>query len=368
MSRVAETKCPACGAPMAFDPAIGMLSCSFCGTTVKVGKKADIKISKEDAEKLLEKEETVQGFSFAEYQGKVIDKDAEPLPVYNCKSCGAEILSDWEQMSLTCPYCGNNVVLTDKLSGSLRPDAVVPFKITSDQLPKALDEFYKDKKLISDDYFQKKKMGKVTGIYVPFWIFEGKLAGPVHYSASQSTSYRSGDYIITKTDHYDLLRDISLQIKGLPVDAGKDFDDAIMDSLEPFDLSEAKPFDKAYLAGFAADRFDQNAQDIEDRARKRMMATAYAAARKTADGMTINHSTGSITANLDAKYVLLPVYLFKISASGKEYSYAVNGQTGKVVGQLPDDKAFKRKYYLTRFAASAAIPALFTVVKYFLVR
>ena len=367
MSRVEETKCPACGAPMEFDIKTQQLTCSFCGTTLALNQTGEAEMTAAQAKELAEKKGEVSGFDLKDFQDKVIDPNAEPLPVYHCQSCGADLISDWEQISLTCPYCGNHVVLTDKVSGNLRPDGIVPFKITSDELPAAVDRFYKKKKkMISRHFFRDAKIGTVTGIYVPFWIFSGHLSGPVHYTGITSTTRREGDYKVTTDRYYDIYRNISLDFEGLPVDAGKDFDDAVMDTLEPFDLTQAVAFDKAYLAGFAADRFDVNGQSIANRARNRMLATAYAAARSTVSGYAIRSSTGNIKAELEAKYMLLPIYLFNITSQGKTYSYAVNGQTGKVVGALPDDKKAKIFYYLSRLLSGAAVLCGITAIRYFM--
>ena len=40
MSQIAEQKCPACGAPLRFDPASGKLVCDYCGTVVDLQAEA----------------------------------------------------------------------------------------------------------------------------------------------------------------------------------------------------------------------------------------------------------------------------------------------------------------------------------------
>ena len=42
--------------------------------------------------------------------------------------------------------------------------------------------------------------------------------------------------------------------------------------------------------------------------------------------------------NGTAKYALYPVWLLNTSWDGKKYTFAMNGQTGKFVGDLPVDK------------------------------
>ena len=312
--------------------------------------------------------DTVEGFDFASITDMVTDPNAMDLPVYNCVSCGAEVIAPPEQMALTCPYCGNNIVLTQKVTGKLRPDGIIPFKIPSQDLPDAVNRFYKDKKLLPRGFFSKSTMGKVTGVYVPFWVFSGNVSGRMEYDAQTSASARSGDYIITTTRHYRLVRDAALAFENLPVDASGRIEDRLMDSLEPFDASQIQPFDMRYLAGFTADRFDQKKDDLSNRAKKRMLSTTsdVVSAQACAGYGAATLRSSNLHTRLDAKYILFPVYMFDISFAGKSYHFAVNGQTGKVVGDIPTDPAVSSMYFLKRFALVSGGLILLSVAKYML--
>ena len=156
-----------------------------------------------------------------------------------------------EQAALACPYCGNNIVLTDQVSGKLRPDGVVPFRIDKKQLPGAMKSFYKGKALLPKRFFSESTMGSVTGVYVPFWIFNGNLAGRLEFHVEQSDSHRSGDYEVTETRHFQEARSVDVAFADLPVDASGRISDALMDQLEPFRVAEAKRFDMRYHFLFA---------------------------------------------------------------------------------------------------------------------
>ena len=362
MSNISEQKCPACGGPMRFDPTSGLLKCDYCGETQAISGQ---NTPPADAEQV---EDTFTGFDFSEISGHTSQPDAEALPIYNCLSCGAEVIAPPEQIALTCPYCGNNIVLTEKVSGKLRPDGVIPFKIQAKDLPDAVNRFYKGKKLLPRHFFSSATMGKVTGVYVPFWVFTGDVTGTLTYDAQTSSSSRRGDYIITKTNHYMLERDAALSFDNLPVDASGRMEDRLMDSLEPFDSSETKPFDMRYLAGFTADRFDQKKSDIAARAEKRMKNTTYALvnARAGSGYGSVTHRGGRLNAKMDAKYILFPVYMFDISYGGKKYHFAVNGQTGKVIGDLPIGNDTSFFYFLRHFGLVSGALIAFSIAKYML--
>lgn len=356
--KVVEQKCPSCGAAMRFDPQNGKLVCDHCG--------AEIDITSD----VSDTQTTIEGIDFDALNEQATAADAEALPVYHCESCGAEVITPPEQAALTCPYCSNNIVLTDKVSGKLRPDGVIPFHITAAELPDALTHFYKDKILLPKNFFSENTMSRVTGVYVPFWVFSGQMTGELTYRATRVSSKREGDYDVTETDHYRLTRNVSMSFEDLPVDASGKIDDALMDSLEPFDMADARPFDMRYLAGFTADRFDLAKSDIAPRAVNRMRATAESVAdRKATRGYSsATRSGGTLRADITAKYLLLPVYLFDVAHGGQSYHFAVNGQTGKVVGSLPTDKGVSRRYFWVRVLGWAAGIAAIFVGKYLLGR
>lgn len=357
MKPVQEQKCPDCGAPLRFDPTLGKLVCDYCGAHVDVSGSVD------------EEDPVLQDLDFGVFTVQASDPNAQALPVYNCLSCGAEVIAAAEQAALTCPYCGNNIVLTDKVSGKLRPDGVIPFRIDAASLPAAMKRFYKDKVLLPKGFFSESSMSKVTGVYVPFWVFGGTLSGALHYRAERSGgSYREGDYIVSEIDHFHLSRDVSVSFEDLPVDASGRIDDALMDSLEPFDIAGAKPFDMRYLAGFTADRFDQEKDDMAQRARSRMLATAESVAISEVERQydSVMKAGGGLRADLRARYLLLPVYLFDLAYGGKTFHFAVNGQTGKVVGSIPTDGKLSLRYFLVRALPVAGGVLLFSIVRYFL--
>ena len=364
MVNIHEQKCPKCSGPLRFDPKKGKLICDYCDSEFDVDK-TNTGTNKEA------KQDIMEGFDFESLMTKASSQDSRDLPIYVCKSCGAEIIATTESFSMICPFCQNNVVLTDKISGNMRPDGIIPFKITKDVLPDYVNNYYKDMKFLPKNFFSHNTMGKVTGIYVPFWVFNGKAEGNVIYTGEKSAgSSRNGDYITETYDVYKLSRDVSLEFKDVPIDASEKMDDELMDSMEPFDMSECKKFDYGYLAGYAADRFDVPAKNIAERAEKRMCNTAASLAKRKVAGeySSISYLGSNLKAKLDAKYILMPIYQFNLEFDGKEYNFAVNGQTGKIIGRLPYDKGRKAIYFAVRAVGLFFAALLLFIIKYFLGR
>lgn len=349
-------ECKHCGGVMRFDPSTCCLTCVHCGNREILNEAPD------------HEELSFEGFDFEALNEGSSDENTDNLPIYVCQSCGAEVITPPEQAALTCPYCGSNIVLTDKISGRLRPDGIVPFKIPANKLQGIMKEYCKGKKLVSKYFFSDGRMSKVTGVYVPFWVFDGTVTGQLTYNGSRSSSFREGDYDVTETDYYKVVRDVSADFKDLSVNASRKTDDALMDSLEPFDLSEAVPFDFRFLAGFTADRFDVACEDIKPRAVARMSETLEQLSynKTSAEYSDLKKTGGSLTGDLKARYLLLPAYFFEISHAGKNYLYAVNGQTGKVIGTLPKDFQTSLIYFLKRAAIIMAVLIVGFIISYFI--
>ena len=347
--KLSEQKCPACGAPLRFDPERGKSVCDWCGMSYEIPTEED--------------ENLDNGPSDAP-----IPENAEELPIYNCISCGAEIVADAVSASLKCPYCGNNIVLTEKVSGGLRPDGIIPFKIDKKSLPAAVQSFYKGRKLLPSHFFDESSIEDLCGVYVPFWLYNCTYRGTVAYDGTKVSSARDGDYVISTTAHYDVERAIEMQFTDIPVDGSARLEDALMDSIEPFDMSGVVPFRMSYLSGFFAERFDKDSDEVRERAENRMYSSALDVAN--ANAMT-DYTYSSLDRRsdtlhpdeLEAKYVLLPVYTFNVNYGGKQYSFAMNGQTGKVVGDVPTDK---KKSLLYRWGTFAAIFAAIMLIVSFL--
>ncbi len=338
MSNTLDYQCPSCGAPLSLDPSSGQIVCANCGNKYKP----------EDIEALQKAEQQEGSFSWAAGQQTAEREKLENMTVYHCQNCGAIIECDENTVATHCPYCDNNVIIGERAEGGLKPNAIVPFEITTKELPDAINRFYGNKKLLPRNFFSASRLSKVQGIYIPFWMFKGTAEGTAMFSAERIRHYTQGNYDCTETSHYRLIREGSLSFKNVGVDASTKMDDDLMDSLEPYDLSKMVPFKGAYLTGYLADRYDSSPEAELERAEKRMRNTASSAFASTTGGYTsvMPIREAYQIRNAEADYVMLPVYLVNNEYDGKKYQYAINGQTGKVIGELPVSKERVRHYFL----------------------
>ena len=130
-----------------------------------------------------------------------------------------------------------------------------------------------------------------------------------------------------------------------------------MESIEPFNFNEAVDFQTAYLSGYLADRYDVSAEDSIARANERIKKTTQQIFDSTVNGYdSFTRESGNIKLNNGkAKYALYPVWLLNTTWNGNKYTFAMNGQTGKFVGDLPVDSGAATKWF---FAIAAGVTAV----------
>ena len=366
-TQVTNYQCPACTGPLHFVGASGKLECDYCGSTYDVAEiealyaekeaKAAETQQKEEQKQTAKKQEAAEGGWDTSDMSDDWGDDADAMRAYSCPSCGAELICDETTAATSCPYCGNPTVVPGKFAGALKPEYVLPFKLTKEDAVKALKAHYKGKPFLPKAFSAENHVQEIKGVYVPFWMFDGKATGSAQYEATRSRCYTSGDYEVTETDHFDVFREGSISFEKVPVDASSKMPDDYMDSIEPFDYKELKRFSTAYLPGFLADKYDVSVEDCHERADTRCEGSLVAALGDTVTGydscVPVSHDVKLRRGKVH--YALLPVWLLCTKWQGKNYLFAMNGQTGKLVGDLPTSAG---KFWGTFAAISAVLTAL----------
>jgi hypothetical protein len=179
-------------------------------------------------------------------------------------------------------------------------------------------------------------------------------------------SHIEGDYNVTVTEHYLVRRDGTVAFNMVPADASSKMPDDLMDSIEPFNYEDLQDFSMSYLPGYLADRYDVSSESDADRADLRMRNTALDSIKETAEGLYMNlfPQKEEIIIHPDhVHYVFLPVWILSTQWNGKHYLFAMNGQTGKLIGDLPVDR---KRFWMT-FALIAGIGMIVMYILLFIV-
>jgi hypothetical protein len=247
-----------------------------------------------------------------------------------------------------------------RLTGALKPDAVLPCRKSKEDAKAAFLNLCKGKPLLPKNFTSQQRLEKITGMYVPFWLYDCDSRFRGQYRATRVHRWSDSNYNYTKTDYYHVTRGATAGFAAIPMDASTKMDNAIMESIEPFDYDQMVDFETAYLSGFLADKYDVEAQMGEERIRQRVHTSMEELLAPSMIGYT---TVMPISKHLDidhskAKYVLLPVWMLTTKYRDKTYPFAMNGQTGKMTGNLPICPKRTAAWFLGITAAVTALVSL----------
>lgn len=351
MAGLQEYKCPCCGGAVEFNSDIQKMKCPYCDTEFEMEalKQLDRDLAEDRADDIKWDLGETSEWS---------NSELENMRVFTCRSCGGEIIGDETMAATTCPYCGNHVVVMGNFAGGLKPDLVIPFKLNKDAAIKAMSAHLVGKKLLPKVFKDENHIEEIIGVYVPFWLFNAEAEVSGRYTATKTRHWTDTRFAYTQTSTFSVTRRATLTFENVPADASTKMDDALMDSIEPYDYKAAVPFQTAYLAGYVADKYDVSSDASENRANERIKASAVSRLRSTVNGYATvkTENTGVHLNNSSARYGLLPVWILNTKWKDQNYTFAMNGQTGKFVGNLPMDKSLRTKYF---FAYTGIVSAVF---------
>ena len=342
----AQYNCPNCNARLKFTPETQELSCEYCGGSFTIEEIKNL---------FADKEELIEGPAPEETVPSVEEEFENHTNLYQCSSCGAEIMCDDEQTALFCYYCHNPVILAGKLKGKFKPDKVIGFKITRDSAIAMFKKWCGRRRFIPASFKSEQQLEKMTGLYVPFWMANTLTQADYEAIGRQNRSWISGGYSYTETREYDVVRRGNIIARGIPADGESKIDDELMEAIEPFDYSELRPFSMSYLSGFFADKYDVGKNEVFERIRNRANTASRKAVKEsvgTYSGLSVRTERYEIK-NTDWEYIMLPVWFMTYRYDGKLYEFAVNGQTGKLAGTPPLDKG-KLTWFCTGIGAAIA--------------
>ena len=323
-------KCPACHANLTFNPKEQNWRCEYCDSVFKL----------EDLKKNIHK--------YVEKKVKPEEEnpDIGEYNLYKCPDCGAQIVTDLNTSATFCVYCKNTSIIKERLTGKFEPQYIIPFQNTKEDAITAFKKIGKKHPLMPKTFNSEKNISEIRGIYIPFWLFTSTVNGSITKEGTKLKTWRVGNYQYTKTDTYNIIREGNLSFEYVPNDGSKKFDDATMHSIEPFDYNKLTEFSPSYLSGFLAEKYDITSEEAKHQATNRMKNTTRNQLENDIIGYTstIEKNSNFTFPDLQTHYVLLPVWLLNIKYQDKIYTFAMNGETGKLIGNMPVDKT---KAFLT---------------------
>ncbi len=336
----AET-CPSCGAPIG--PADRF--CGACGTENPAAAPADGAASDVPASRHL-----------------------------RCQACGAEVATEAEQRSFTCPFCESNYVVefSPETSGRDPPEFVIGFQVT----PEKAEELYQTW-LKSNSWFRPKDLQsarvkqRLRGVYLPCWTFN--MLAESHWSASIGEYwYRTETYTtiqngkpvtktrrVRETEWWDLAGRHHAYHRGHLVSASKGLKQGDLDRILPFRLADLQRYHPGFLAGWLCEEYVMTRNEALVLCEEAFRQREYQQIAAFMPGDTHRHLHAETSfCDVREDLVLLPMYLLTYQYGDKLYRFLLNGQTGKIAG----DKPISAKKIATAVAAGVIAVLLFLFV------
>lgn len=383
-------KCPNCGGPLLFDPKDQKFHCEYClsvytedevtayesaqreahleGNSTQTSE-PELTFSAESQVAEMSPEEKAAFKEASETDTMSEDTLEDAMELFDCPSCGAQIVTEATTAATYCYYCHNPVVLSGRLSGKFLPEKVLPFAIEKEAAVEKFLAWTKKKWFIPKDFFNKEQIDKMTGVYFPYWVVDAEIDGQMQGMGTTLRVWRVGDLEYTETKQFDVERQGKISFKELIKNAlSKNVQQKMVEAVQPFVLDKAVSFKSHYLAGFQAEKRDIEYEAIQKAIQDELKDYSEALLRDTASGYTtLTKLRTDISLDREKNhYMLLPIWVVTYRSheqSKKVYYYAMNGQTGKVSGILP--VSYKRLGLFT-FGIFATLLAIFLIGGWFI--
>ena len=345
-------KCPNCGSNLTLNADTQKLECPNCGSAFNTDELESITV-KELEEPVPAEPGAAAPAETAETEQVQTESDPGQTE-FICNSCGAKLVTDSHTAATFCAFCGSPALVGKRLTEEFKPQYIIPFKYSRQSAEEAFINWAGKGKWTPFGFVSKKNVAKMTGLYVPFWLFN--IKGTIDAKGTgDKITYRGDEQI---TESFEFERHANVTWANVPLDGETRIDDSLMEAIEPFYFQSLIPYDYRYLPGFYADRYDQSPQDLSGRATKRGLDGIDKALKDSLKG---NYDRYKITENqsridsMEANYALLPVWFLSYKYRNKFYYFTMNGQTGEVAGTIPVSPVKKMMFFFIVLAILAVI-------------
>lgn len=336
--------CPNCGAELKFDADKQKLACDFCASEFTPDELSEYR---------------------AEDRSAVNDEFCSQMNEYSCPNCGADIITDESTAADICIYCHSPVMLKGRLSGQMRPDRVIPFKYGREEAVRRFLEFARKKHFAPKDFRSEEQAELISGVYYPFWVTDADTYSTLEADATRVRVWRAGDVEYKETSKFRVHRGGDIHFEDIVTSAYSQADKAMLEGILPYPSDSLAPFDMSYLSGFVAKKRDIERSQLYGEVLGRMNGYAEQLLRSTVRGGYASVHVLERRVNIRKsswEYSLMPVWMLtytpkKQGKKPKKYTFAMNGYTGKLYGQIPISYGRVAALFGSVFAAVAAAVA-----------
>ncbi|MBP5491338.1 MAG: hypothetical protein J6Y08_00655 [Clostridiales bacterium] len=349
-------KCPNCSGNLVFDADSQLMVCEYCMSRFSPAelkksilpedeeqKDAGERIHEENAQERIKKSLGEEGVQFI------------------CNSCGATVVTEKNTSATFCAFCGSPAIISQRMTDEFSPDYILPFKYGKEEAISKFFKWCKGGRWTPFDFISQKNIEKLTGLYVPFWLYDVESLVDLSGEGKEEHSATTGSTTTVTTSYYTVKRRMKLFWRRIPLDGAQRIDDRLMEAIEPYKFGDLRKFDPAYMQGFFAERYDLTGDDMKERLISRLKEyiteEVEPTMKKYNRGVKVT-SDHSVIYEPDMAYALLPVWFLHYKYNGREYYFCMNGQTGEVAGSAPVSRVKRLVLFFAVLAIAAALTRL----------
>lgn len=354
-----SVKCPNCSANLVFDADRQVMFCEYClGTFTAEQLKSLAKEVVPGADTETDAGERIHKEHAQENIKKSLGDEGQQ---FVCNACGATVVTDKNTSATFCAFCGSPALINQRLTEEFSPDYIIPFKYGREQAISKFFSWCKGGRWTPFDFVSDKNIEKLTGLYVPFWLYDVESKVDIIGEGVEEHSFTTGDTTTITTSYYTVGRKSKMVWEHIPLDGAKGIDDALMEAIEPFNFKEMKAFDPLYMQGFFAERYDLTGDDMKprllDRVKSYITQELKPSLKKYNKSFKVTEDHSEIYEP-GMQYAMLPVWFLHYQYNKKDYYFCMNGQTGEIAGTPPVSRLKRIILFFAILAIAAAITRL----------
>ena len=332
---VGSFACTSCGADLTYQPGTTSLTCQYCGAVNEIP----------------EIEGDVEELDFHAFLAEKAGGEEQLTGHYvQCESCGASCTLEPNVSAAECAYCSTPLVVENAHDESvIQPRSLLPFKLNKDEALGRFREWVKKRWFAPNDL----KKASLTfdhfkGVYIPYWTYDTDTfssyigqRGDYYYETQHYTTTENGK-TVHKTRQVRKIRwsfasgNVRKMFDDILVPATRALPQKCIEKLEPWDLQNLIPFEKSYLSGFIAEKYQVDLEGGFDRAKEIADVTIRQMVKHDIGGDEQRITqVNTRYSDISFKHLLLPVFVCAYHFKDKLYRFLVNGRTGEVQGERP---------------------------------
>jgi hypothetical protein len=327
--------CAACGAQAVWNPSKQLLVCPFCGTATPftVDPASGALVENDLAKALRDLPDEARGW--------LTDKRT-----VQCQSCKAVSVFDPERVGQNCTFCGSPALVDyNEIKAPIRPQAVLPFRISEPRVREQIRQWYASKWLAPGKLKSRALVDQVRGVYIPYWTFDAQAVCPWtaeagHYYYTSETYRDNNGRTQTRQVRHVRWEPAAGEVRHFfddePVPGTHGVSHDLLKGVEPFPTSELVPYDTAFLSGFVVEHYQIVLLQAAGNSQQSMSRQLFEMAAAEIPGDTYRSlEIHPVFSGQTFKHILVPVWLLSYLYGTKSYQVVVNGQTGRMAGQYP---------------------------------